>query len=214
MVATSNLIADRLRTAILRGELRSEESLPQDKLAHEMGVSKIPLREALAELKVEGLVTYKSNRGAFVTALSAQDARELYLMRTALETLALEQAIPKLGKTDIARANSALLMIDAEDDARMWAELNWDFHRALYSPAGMPNLVEMIQQLHVNVGRYIVLYLDQMAFQSKSQAEHYQILEACQAGDLDAALGTLTRHLEDASQSLQAYLTTSREGDA
>ena len=213
MVTTSTSIAEQIRLAILRGDFRSQESLPQDKLASQLGVSKIPVREALAELKAEGLVAYKANRGAFVTALSAADARELYLMRVALERLALEAAIPKLGKVDIARARSALLMIDAEDDPRLWAELNWDFHRALYRAAGMPNLLDVIRHLHVNVGRYIVLYLDQMAFQEKSQREHHQILEACEAEDLSGALDTLTEHLEDASVALQSYLAANSEGE-
>lgn len=212
MVATSDAIAEHLRQAILRGELRSEEPLPQDKLANDLGVSKVPLREALAELKSEGLITYKANRGAFVTALSAQDARELYLMRAALEQMALEYAIPNLSKVDIAHARSALLMIDAEDNPQKWAELNWEFHAALYRPAEMPHLLATIKTLHVNVGRYLVLYLDKMSFQNKSQSEHHALLDACIAGDTEKARHTLQQHLNDASSALQDYLSSENGG--
>jgi DNA-binding GntR family transcriptional regulator len=199
-------VAQQLRQAILRGELKSNQSLPQDKLAEELGVSKVPVREALAQLKAEGLVTYKTNRGAFVTALSPEEAKEIYLMRVALETMALTYAIPKLTPTDLARAQSALLVIDVENDPAKWAELNWEFHAALYQPAAMPHLLSMVEVLHINVGRYLVLYLDQMAFQGKSQTEHYALLTLCQRGDTQQAIELLKQHLQDASAALEAYL--------
>ncbi|MCA9914267.1 MAG: GntR family transcriptional regulator [Anaerolineae bacterium] len=213
MVATSDAIAQYLREAILRGELKSQSPLPQDKIANELGVSKVPLREALAELKSEGLITYKANRGAFVTSLSAADAHEIYLMRLALETMALRQAIPKMTKVDVARPRSALLMIDAEDNPQNWAALNWDFHEALYQSAAMPHLLATIKTLHINVGRYLLLYLDKMAFQTKSQEEHHEILNACIQQDAELACRILETHLADASQSLQDYLR-SMEGNA
>ena len=203
---TPDLVAQHLRREILRGQLKSQQPLRQDKLAGDLGVSKIPVREALAQLKAEGLVTYKSNRGAFVTSLSPQEAKEIYLMRIALETMALEHAIPNLTKTDLARAKSALMVIDVEDDPAKWAELNWEFHTAVYQPANMPHLTSTLETLHINVGRYLVLYLDGMAFQQKSQAEHYALLTACEAGDIQTAVSLLKQHLIDASNSLEAYL--------
>lgn len=205
---TPELIANHLRQAILRGQLKSQQPLRQDKLAQELGVSKIPVREALAQLKAEGLVTHRTNRGAFVSVLSSGEAKEIYLMRIALETMALEHAIPNLVKTDIARAQSALIVIDAEDDPMKWAELNWEFHASLYQSAKMPHLLSTLEMLHVNVGRYIVLYLDKMEFQAKSQSEHYTILNACKAGDTETATQLLTQHLLDASDSLGNYLNS------
>ncbi len=210
---TPELIARHLRQAILRGELKSRQPLRQDKLAADLGVSKIPVREALAQLKAEGLVTYKSNRGAFVTALSPTEAREIYLMRGALEAIALEQALPKLGRRDFVLAHSALLSLDVEPDPARWAELNWDFHAALYAPAAMPHLLGTLQMLHVNVGRYLVLYLDRMAFQAQSQAEHYALLAACQTGDLIHAKAVLAAHLQAAADTLIIYLQTTEEND-
>ena len=206
---TPDIVAQQLRLAILRGQLKSHQPLRQDRLADDLGVSKIPIREALAQLKAEGLVTYKTNRGAFVTSLSPKEAKEIYLMRIALETMALEHAIPKLKQTDLARAQSALMVIDVESDPTKWAELNWEFHSALYQPADMPHLSSTLEMLHINVGRYIVLYLDGMEFQQKSQKEHYALLEACKAGDVDRAIQMLKQHLLDASNSLETYLRNS-----
>lgn len=203
---TSELVAKQLRLAILRGELKSNQPLRQDKLAEELGVSKIPVREALAQLKAEGLVTYKSNRGAFVTALSAAEAREIYLMRIALEAIALEQAFPRFTAKDLARADHALILLDLENDTAQWMELNWEFHAALYQPATMPHLLATLQQLHVNVGRYQVLYLAGMDFYKRSQEEHHALLAACRHADLAAAQLILKGHLQNASMALTTYL--------
>ena len=205
---TPELVVTYLRQAILRGELKSRQPLRQDKVAAVLGVSKIPVREALAQLKAEGLVTYKINRGAFVSSLSAAEAKEIYLMRIALESIALAHAIPNLRKQDLARARSALMVIDVEDDPANWGELNWEFHEAIYRGAGMPHLLGTIETLHANVTRYLALYLDHMSFQTKSQEEHYAILAACDQGDTVTAQAVLKRHLEDASGSLAAYLET------
>ena len=206
---TPDLVAQQLRQAILRGQLKTDQPLRQDRLADDLGVSKIPVREALAQLKSEGLVTSKSNRGAFVTSLSPEEAAEIYQIRATLETMALTNAIPKLTKVDLARAQSALIMIDAEDDPAKWAELNWAFHSAVYAPAGMPHLLSIIEMLHLNVGRYLVLYLDGMAFQQKSQKEHYALLEACKNREVETAIRVLEQHLSDASSSLESYLEQS-----
>lgn len=203
---TSELIASQLRQAILRGELKSNQPLRQDKLAEEMGVSKIPIREALAQLKAEGLVTYKSNRGAFVTALSAAEAAEIYLMRLALEPLALAQALPRYTTQDLLQAEHALTLLDLEQDPAGWMTRNWEFHAALYQPAAMPHLLATLARLHLNVGRYQVLYLDSMNAYTQSQREHRDLLRACKNGDDAGAQAILKSHLENASSALTTYL--------
>lgn len=209
--STPELVVHQLRQMILRGELKSDQPLRQDKLAAQLGVSKVPVREGLAQLKAEGLVTYRSNRGAFVTTLTAAEAREIYLMRIALETIALQHAIPKLTKREITRARSALMVIDVEEDRSRWGELNWEFHATIYQVAGMPYLLNTLETLHVNVARYLTLYLDRMAFRTKSQAEHYALLDACEAQDVEQATVILKTHLEDASRTLETFLSDDRQ---
>lgn len=211
---TAELIASQLRQAILRGDLKSHQPLRQDKLAEEMGVSKIPVREALAQLKAEGLVTYKSNRGAFVTALSAAEADEIYLMRLALEPLALAQAFPHYRAQELVRAEHALTLLDLERDPAGWMTRNWEFHAALYQPAAMPHLLATLAQLHVNVGRYQVLYLDSINAYAQSQREHHELLNACQRGDLTGAQAVLQSHLNNASGALTHYLQQKAEKES
>jgi len=205
-VIAKETIADSLRADILRGNLKSGQALKQDEIAAQFGVSKIPVREALVQLRAEGLVTFYPNRGAFVSELSAAEADEIYVMRIALETAVLARAIPNLTVAQLKHAEEILNAIDQEENIAKWGELNWEFHATLYSPAALPRLMDTIKVLHTNIARYLVLYLAGMAYQKKSQKEHRAILAACRHGETEKAVTYLEGHLRDASNKLVAFL--------
>jgi DNA-binding GntR family transcriptional regulator len=205
-VVANESIADSLRADILRGNLKSGQALKQDEIAAQFGVSKIPVREALVQLKAEGLINFYPNRGAFISELSAAEADEIYVMRIALETAVLARAIPYLTVADLKHAKEILDAIDQEENIAKWGELNWEFHATLYAPAALPRLMETIRTLHSNIARYLVLYLAGMAYQKKSQKEHRAILEACRYGNTEKALAVLVGHLQGASDHLVAFL--------
>jgi DNA-binding GntR family transcriptional regulator len=204
---TPDLIAAALRGAILQGRLASNQPLRQDQIAEQFGVSKIPVREAMVQLKAEGLIVFVPNRGFVVSELSPAEAEEIYIMRMALETQALERAIPKLRKTDLIRAASVLDISEAEEDRSQWSELNWEFHAALYQAAQMPRLLSTIETLHNNVARYLVIYLGGLSARDASQDEHQKILQACQKKDVDRAVKILKQHLSRASSRLVSFLS-------
>ena len=204
---TPEFIANALRNAILQGQFKANQPLRQDLIAEELGVSKIPLREALVQLKAEGLVSFMPNRGAVVTELSAKEVDEIFTMRIALETKALERAIPHLRSADFIRAKSVLEILQEEDDRSQWSELNWEFHATLYQASQMPRLLSTIQTLHNNVARYLIIYLDRLSAQDVSQKEHLAIFNACQGRDIDAASEQLATHLRKASRRLMKFLT-------
>jgi DNA-binding GntR family transcriptional regulator len=203
---TPEVIAAALRSAILNGELRSGQPLPQDEIAARFGVSKIPAREALVQLKSEGLVTLLPNRGAFVSALSPDEVEEIYVMRAALETLALRRAVPHMARADFVRAAGLIEIMDDERDALRWSELNWEFHAVLYQPCGMPRLLEHVRVLHANVQRYLVHYLTNVDYHSQAQQQHRLMLDLCRAGDAEGASVTLARHLNQAAVEMVARL--------
>jgi DNA-binding GntR family transcriptional regulator len=205
--STAEMIANALRLDILKGIIPGKAPLRQDEIALRFGVSKIPVREALFQLKAEGLVVFYPNRGAFVSALSAAEADEIYVMRIALETALLARAIPHLTVADLTRAAEILDAIDREENIARWGELNWDFHATLYSSAGLPRLFETVQTLHTNISRYLVLYLAGMEYQQVSQREHRQMLDACRYGNIAAATACLESHLRFASDQLVVYLS-------
>ncbi|HKY55239.1 MAG TPA: GntR family transcriptional regulator [Anaerolineales bacterium] len=206
LATTKESIADSLRAEILRGNLKSGQALKQDEIAAQFGISKIPVREALIQLKAEGLINFYPNRGAFVSELSAAEADEIYVMRIALETAVLARAIPNLTVAQLKHAEEILDAIDQEENIAKWGELNWEFHATLYASASLPRLMDTIKALHTNIARYLVLYLAGMAYQKKSQKEHRAILAACRHGDIEKALTVLEVHLRGASEHLVAYL--------
>jgi DNA-binding GntR family transcriptional regulator len=206
LLPTTETIANALRNDILQGIYKSNAPLRQDEIAARFGVSKIPVREALQQLKAEGLVTFFPNRGAVVSALSSAEVDEIYAMRIALETLVLQRAIPHLTIADLTRAEALLDQLDQEEQVVRWSELNWEFHALLYRPANLPRLMSEVSTLHVNVARYMLLYLAGLDYQATSQAEHRAILAACRQGQIDLACAHLRHHLQSAADHLVAFL--------
>lgn len=201
---TAEVIADKIRQDIVVGEYLEGQPLRQDELARRFNVSKIPLREALYQLKSEGLVEFQNNRGSLVSSLSPARVEEIYLMRIALEEIALKRAIPNLTPSDIVNAESALKLIELTDQPVKWSQLNWQFHAAIYRAANMPTLLNTIATLHNNVARYLLLYLKKLGFHNVSQDEHWQLLALCKMGRTQQATGLLHQHLNDAlSQTLE-----------
>ncbi|MBE9038067.1 GntR family transcriptional regulator [aff. Roholtiella sp. LEGE 12411] len=204
--STPDLIADALREAILRGIFQEGQSLRQDEIATQFGVSRIPVREALKQLEAEGLVTLYLNRGAIVSVLTATEAQEICEIRSALEVKAIQIAIPKLSESDIEKAAVILEVTDQATDAGILAKLNWEFHATLYAAAERPRLLMMIKNLHVNCSRYIRVQMTQMDYHERSQKEHYQLLDACRQRDPKTAVRLLKRHIDTAGEQLVAYL--------
>lgn len=210
--STATVIATQVRRSILAGALKHGQPLRQDEIAGEYGVSKIPVREALLILEGEGLVEFIPNRGAFVSELSAEDAREISIMRIALETAALREAIGLMTTSDFDHAETILTKIDACTDQQAWSDLNWQFHETLYRPANLPKLLKTIRELHVNVARHFRVF-DTVDYLSQSQAEHRAILQACREQAVAHALDLLATHLRKSAEIVAAYptATTSRE---
>src|SRR5438270_4983537 len=98
----ASMTVEALRERILRGDYPDGEPLRQDALADELGVSRIPVREALRQLEAEGLVTFNPHRGAVVSSLSLDEIHELFELRAEIECDLLSPAIPKMSKEPLA----------------------------------------------------------------------------------------------------------------
>jgi DNA-binding GntR family transcriptional regulator len=206
--STAGVVVESLRQAILRGDLKANQPIRQQDIADQLGVSVIPVREALMVLEGEGLVTIFPNRGAVVSSLSVAEADEIYEMRLALETLALRHALPNQTEQDWRRAEAILSEIDAVRDPLQWSELNWEFHATLYRPAALPRVLGLLQALYNNVTRYFVIY-DTLDYHDEPQRAHRAILAACRARDIATATTLLEEHLHASVRSLRTYLTPS-----
>lgn len=204
-------IVGRLREDILAGLLVAGSSLRQDWIAIRFKVSHIPVREAFARLAADGLVTIVPRRGAFVSRMSAEDARELTEMRVALECLAVRRSVPVIGVSALDLASRSLVAADNSDRISDWSEMNWQFHRHLYAACGRPRLLATIETLWRQVDRYLRLVLEVTDYLGKSQGEHRAILEAYRRGESSEAERITAAHIEDAGEVLAVTFAARNE---
>jgi DNA-binding GntR family transcriptional regulator len=193
-----DMVAEGLRRGILDGTLESGQPLRQEQIAKDFEVSTVPVREALRQLAGEGLVTLSPNRGARVSKVSYEEAKEITEIRIALESLALRLSVPNMTGNDLRQAEEILDLWDAEEDPATFAALNWRFHTVLYEPARQPRLMTMIRSLHASfdlyVGRYFAAWI---SLKVPAQRQHRHIVEACRRGDAEAAVVMLERNIRD-----------------
>lgn len=206
--AKPEAVTEILREAILRGVYASGQPLRQEDLAAQLGVSRMPIRDALKRLENEGFVVSSPNRGAVVAHISAAEAQELQELRLALEPLLLRLAVPHQTRADLGRAEDLLDEADHETDEARWSGLNWEFHMTLYRAADRPRITGMVRGLHLSVDRYMRMTLSTMQRQQTSQTEHRAILSACRARNAERAAELLEGHITASGERLLHYLET------
>ena len=194
-----------LRGALIRGELQPGDRIRADLVAEELGVSVIPVREALRVLLAEGRVELEPHRGYRVTVLSAAQIREIFLICSLLEGEALRRGVPAMDAAADTRMLALLTELDAAPsvanatDETLWplVAVHQDFHFVPMECAGLPRLVADLRRLwdHTDHYRTIYVFTDESAYLPMN-AEHRAICEACLARDTDAAVRLNDRHRE------------------
>jgi len=187
---------ERVRAAILDGDLAPGAVMSQVALAMELGISRTPLREALRMLQSEGLIEAEPNRRVRVAPMSPTDLEELCVMRVTLETEALRLSVPHLTSEDFARLEGYMAQMAhyAEvKDYRRWTSPHYRFHRALTAPAGgRVNFV--LGQMFDHAERYRRLHIGHGP-SAWATAGHREILDAAKAGDRERSTALLASHL-------------------
>ena len=206
----TSAVSNVLREKILRGELKAGDQLVQHAIATELGLSRIPVREALRQLEAEGLVKIVDHRGAVVSALSADEILEMFEVRMLLESHLLRLAIPRMTDEDFEEAERTLTSytnsLRKEETVEDWGALNWRFHSCLYEAANRPRILSMAESIHNNADRYVRLHLLLVHETTRANDEHKEILLFSRQRDVDAACRALERHIEYAGKSLAEYL--------
>jgi len=201
---TSDQITSAIRKHIHDGVLSAGVPLKQEDLAEQFGVSRIPVREALKKLEVEGLVKHEPHKGAVVVTHSIDEVIEMLDIRIGLETRALKLAVQNLSEQDIRHAEAILARYDASSKPGVWSALNLEFHLALYKAANRPKLLKMIEDLVLGTQRYTRIYISHTVGREQPQREHHQILEALRQRDTEAAVSLLEQHITHTQNALLA----------
>ncbi|MDP5031349.1 GntR family transcriptional regulator [Paraglaciecola sp.] len=202
----------RLKQDIREHKLPVGVALKQETLAGQYGVSRIPVRDVLQQLKREGWLTQCGKRGVMVQPLSIEEVQDLSLMREYLEPLILEYALPNLTNQRLGMAEDIMVLLDSPHlSVAEYGELNWQFHASLYQPAQRPTLFTVIENLHQLCSRYIGYHAIELKYTSTSQEEHRQLLAAIKKCDTLKAQHLLKSHIAKASKQLVDYLDKVKE---
>lgn len=201
---------EAIRRRILDGTYATGAKLHQDMIAAELGISRIPVREALFQLDAEGLVRIEPQRGASVAPLSRERMIETLELRAMLEPYLLENSAPHLTGSDVAALARVLEEYDAAIAAKevnRWGELNTQFHLGLYARASRPRALAIVTTLLRESDRYTRVQLSQrIDYQRRAQAEHAKLLRLCRKGAVEEAAGLMRAHILHVADTLEQVL--------
>ncbi|WP_460731398.1 GntR family transcriptional regulator [Lysobacter tyrosinilyticus] len=197
-----------IRERILSARIPPLAPIRQDALAEELGISKIPLREALARLEQHGLLRSYANRGFFVPALTTTEAEEVFALRLKIEPEAAGRASLDADEAERDAAKAALDALDAmlATDPRGAVLLNRAFHLALVRPGGREVTTQLVERLHVLAERYVHKHLEPAGRNTRAQHEHRELLEAWLARDVERVTTLLEQHIATTLDDLRAQL--------
>jgi GntR family transcriptional regulator of gluconate operon len=195
--------ADRIRAQILSGGFSQGEHLVEAKIAEQLAISRGPVREAFKLLRAEGLLNEEPRRGTFVVSLTADDVREIYGLRAALEGRAARLIARGHDDAVLARLRALADEIDAAvatGDSQAVSRADLAFHHGLCELCGNSRILEVFDR-YVPTLRAL-LRLDELVLRSLSQVslQHRPFVEAIEAGDEDAAARLLAEHSEEAGE--------------
>ncbi len=200
--STADLVAERLREAILDGTLRPGDRLVETDLAERFAVSRGPVREAIRLLAPEGLVVLRRNRGAVVASPSFDDVLEVYAVRMSLGALALTNAVERRAAatpafTDAVRLLAPMRDPDVQADPQAMLEADLAFQDAVLSLSGLPRISAMLEQSARDAASFVSLLgitydsTDHVALVQR----HERLLDALSSGEPGRAVAAWQEHI-------------------
>jgi len=205
---------------IANHELRPGDKLSDVHVSVELGVSRTPVREALQRLAQDGIVRVESRRGFYVASFSKKDVREIYDLRTALETLAVRLACPNLREDEIDAAQYALhdaaqRMHTDDDTARdTFLKIDREFHQLLLHNAHNGRLAASVNALQAQISVFQVYGIHLKLLVTESIAYHQAILSALKQRDCAAAERAMEQHIQEIKAWVLAEFSTIEAGRA
>jgi len=206
--STPSIIARALRRAISDGTFGPGDQLGEAALARSLGVSRGPLREAMQRLTQEGLLVSHRNRGLFVPELTPESVADMYLLRTTIETAALERVLEDGAGTETAdrldEAVDAMAALADEPRSAAMVAADLDFHHALVESARSPRLSRVHETVLVETSMCLHAMSGTYADAASRLAEHRAIAAAVRSGEAGRARALLVEHMRDGHERVRA----------
>lgn len=193
-------VYNTIRDKILSGEYKENEELKENALASELGVSRTPVREALRQLELEGLVNIIPNKGAYVTGITKKDIYDIYTIRSYLEGLCARWACKNITNAQIEALEEILYLSDfhaRRSHFDQLVELDNKFHDLLYKASGSKILDHVLSDFHQYVERVRKVSLSRPYRAVQSSKEHAAIVEAIKKRDGALAEALAQEHMKN-----------------
>ncbi len=198
-----------LREQILSGALRPNERLTLARLSEELGVSLMPVREALSRLSRDGLVDITPYKDARVTPMSRRDVEDIFSVRAALEAHAMALAVQRAGKElaePLERINVHFAETVAAQDFAAMNDINREFHVLVLKTADNDHLTRFLEDTWLKCARYRAGFRLIPGRSTSAVAEHEAIIAAVRAGDGEGAARATHAHVEAAGREMADYV--------
>ncbi|MDI2587531.1 MULTISPECIES: GntR family transcriptional regulator [unclassified Psychrobacillus] len=197
-------VTTKLRDLILKGEFKMGDRLMQEEWAQKLGVSRMPLREALRQLEVEGLVRIEPRRGAIVTPISIEDIEEIYRLRQMLEGEVAVQSLPFLEEEDIKELEylyeKMLNLKHTESEMELYMQLNKEFHQIIIEASPGRRIKGFIHTLWQGVPQYTPSLLAKHL--SDSHEEHRLMVKYIKEKDAVRLREVMEKHINRTKENL------------
>ena len=195
-------VAERLRQQIFNRELEPGDWIDEQKIAVEYGISRTPLREALKVLAVEGLVTMKLRRGAYVSEMSTRDVDQVYHLMALLEADAASRVAAQASDVQIAELQALHDRLESQVSQRdAFFATNEEFHLRLLALAGNRWSAQIVQDLRKVMKLNRQLSLFKQGRLAESLAEHRAVMAAIAARQPEAATLLMRAHFDNGLQA-------------
>ena len=194
-----------IRENILSGKYAPNEELKEMTIGEELGVSRTPVREALRQLELEGLVSIIPNKGAYVVGLTQKDMQDIYEIRCGLEGLCARWAAKNITKEQLDELEEIVFRAEfhaKKGNAEQLVELDNKFHETLYAAAGSKELQRVLSDFHHYLQRVRKVTLTDEKRASDSNQEHMMIVEALKEHNEDKAEVLATQHISSTAKNM------------
>lgn len=201
-------VFNRLREDILTGKYKRNDELREAAIGEELGVSRTPVREALHQLELEGLVEIIPNRGAYVVGITAQDVEDIFMIRARLEGLCARLAAARMTREQLEEMEEIIMLSEFHEERKHFSqlfELDSRFHEVLFASGGSKMLEHILDDFHHYIQMVRKRSLTEENRAEKSTKEHKAIYLALKAHDGEKADELATLHIMNATKNMKNY---------
>ena len=212
-----DFVVDAITQALSEGRMKPGDRLSEKELSEWLKVSRTPVREALNLLESDGLVQLSPHRGAIVRTISAAEIREEYTLRAALESMAVELAVPKVPDEVLQELRQLVAKMHSHhgEDVHDYLEMNKELHLRLYQYSGSRRLMSLIESSWDRENYFRRFYFQSSEGPEHEERMHLALVEACERRDAIGARDLVKDSLLEAAEVLanqfDASLATSAE---